>query len=494
MTTQAIDNSSKATEAIHSTILARSDTLSNVFALPTKQSIGSQMPLETLELAIQKALAAKAQIDGFPFLNSQTTSAQARQRNSDHYHEIQERLGGYFFGQDEGLKKGEFLVDGLIPAEGLGFCYGPPGSNKTTMMIDLCVHMAAGSYIWHGRNITPGPVIYFAIEDVSGAFRMARGLAHKHGLTVPPCNLYIPETPLDLKTRACFATLVDAVAAMAAINSSWPRFIVVYTLSDALGGADDSDQKEVKVLLCLAEQIAKKLGIFICFIHHEAKGTGNLRGSGTLKAKAYSVLKVQKDGNARGRKVIVEKLRGGPDGEQFSMILEGYKWVAPNEGELSCASLTISLQNENSSALSPFERWKRRAKGLGGQHQTAVAISAYQAIDRSAQGPESPRSEDGLYFKAVSFDHAYAAYIEYCREHDLTTSGKTEGVAKTEFRKNRNVLPRNTGFLAMAVKVSSPWFGCPNLNLSCAMKRHKPNRWHIGLTFASPSRHSFLMH
>jgi AAA domain len=405
-----------------------------------------QSPLDAateaaLAIKFEVASTARAALNAGNISVTQHVIASDLARNSasvanEVWDEIQGELGGFFFGQVQGLRRSEFIIEGLIPVEGLGFLYGPPGSNKSTLAADIAVHLAANALEWNGKVIKPSPVIFWAMENPRGAFQSVQGLAKKYGLQVGDRAIFVPERPMDLKTAAGFTVLVKAIGRMAQMNGNWPRLIIIDGLSDALGGADDSDQKEVKQLLFLAEQLALKLGVFFLFIHHEAKGTGTLRGSGTLKAKAYSVLRVEMEGELPARQVVVEKLRGAANGEKFKMTRGVFEWEDAREGQLSCAAVEFEFTPPDFRDRTPEQRYKSRLQGLSGK-QKAICTVVYDTLSaRQGIGIASPTDRDGQQYKAMTFDEAFTLYREFCERNQIGAAlTGTHGAQRSDLRK-----------------------------------------------------------
>ena len=61
----------------------------------------------------------------------------------------------------------EWLVDGLVPAEGLSVFFGGPGSFKSFVVGSLALRGAAG-VPWFGHATKPGFVVYVAAEGKAG--------------------------------------------------------------------------------------------------------------------------------------------------------------------------------------------------------------------------------------------------------------------------------------------------------------------------------------
>jgi hypothetical protein len=58
----------------------------------------------------------------------------------------------------------QWLVKGVLPAQGLAAIYGAPGSGKTFLSLDLAIAVCSGLPGWFGRQLTKRPVVYLALE------------------------------------------------------------------------------------------------------------------------------------------------------------------------------------------------------------------------------------------------------------------------------------------------------------------------------------------
>src|SRR5690349_15938873 len=102
----------------------------------------------------------------------------------------------------------EYLIKGLIPADGITVVWGAPKSHKSFFTFDVAMRVALG---WHyrGRKVQQASVVYCAFEGQSGfnkrvaAFRQ-RFLADYQA----PVPFYLQPLRLDLVRHA--GDLIDA--------------------------------------------------------------------------------------------------------------------------------------------------------------------------------------------------------------------------------------------------------------------------------------------
>src|SRR2546421_3520366 len=60
-----------------------------------------------------------------------------------------------------------YLVQGLLPREGLAVLYGPPKCGKSFWVFDVAMHIALG-WDYRGRRVEQGSVVYVACEGDRG--------------------------------------------------------------------------------------------------------------------------------------------------------------------------------------------------------------------------------------------------------------------------------------------------------------------------------------
>jgi len=232
----------------------------------------------------------------------------------------------------------EWLIDGLIPRDGLATLYGPPGAGKSFAALDMAASVAAGRP-WHGKPVEGGPVLYIAGEGVGGlnsrlkALRAARGWYER-------LPLYTLPQAVDFPSQASVERLLATVNAIGA-----PRFalVIVDTVARMMAGADENDASVMSGFVAACDAIKRACGGALLALHHSNKGRGDMRGSSALlggvdtsikAAQAYGptlelTVEKQKDGDASeplrfrmrsaaiigGASVVLERVADAPQGK-----------------------------------------------------------------------------------------------------------------------------------------------------------------------------------
>src|SRR6266542_4596036 len=73
----------------------------------------------------------------------------------------------------------EYLVPGLIPAEGFGVVWGPPKHGKSFWIFDLLMHVALG-WLYRDREVQLRLVVYCAFEGAKGFKKRAAAFRNRY--------------------------------------------------------------------------------------------------------------------------------------------------------------------------------------------------------------------------------------------------------------------------------------------------------------------------
>lgn len=223
-----------------------------------------------------------------------------------------------------------WLVNKLIPANGLAVMYGKPGTYKSFVAIYLSAHVAAGLPTLSGRTTQQGDVVYIAAEGRGGLHQRWAALRSRYEIP-NETPLYFVEASLDLReSNQDFLDLVAAIQQRSAV----PRLIVIDTLARTFGGGDENDASEMSQFIGTIGALQDQFGCAVMAIHHSGKDESRgMRGSSALLGAADVVLFLSRDMEAEGGNIFVQKMKDGEDGisEQFSAT----PWTDPDDPEVT---------------------------------------------------------------------------------------------------------------------------------------------------------------
>lgn len=210
-----------------------------------------------------------------------------------------------------------WLIDQVIGAGDLGMIFGPAGSKKTFLTIDLSLSASLGRQ-WARRFDIPRPlnVTYCAGEGLSGL--PSRFMA--------AVNYYNPAWPINnFQFFELMPQLFDAgdniakftaerLAHQAAGVEQPIDLLILDTLHSAIVGAEENSSKDTGTVLQAIKDAQRALGCAVLLIHHSNKaGTGE-RGSSALRGAMDVMIELELSGTKTVMKCA--KLK---DGQQWKL-------------------------------------------------------------------------------------------------------------------------------------------------------------------------------
>jgi hypothetical protein len=130
------------------------------------------------------------------------------------------------------------LIRGVLPATGLGAMFGPSGSGKSFLVLDLLGAVTTGRD-WFGHAIpNPCKAVYVALEGEAGVSKRVAAFMAKHGRLD---GLRVILSPLDIRLANDRAALVAAIKAEGFSDG----VLVLDTLNRAAAGMDENDSRDM---------------------------------------------------------------------------------------------------------------------------------------------------------------------------------------------------------------------------------------------------------
>lgn len=237
-----------------------------------------------------------------------------------------------------------FLVDGVLPAAGLGVIYGPPAAGKSFLMLDMACCIATGAH-WLGKPTRQGRVVYVAAEGSAGLSQRMSAWKHHQGVTASlpihfitqPANLLTP--PHLVQLLLAFETLPTP-----------PALVIIDTLARSMPGGDENAAKDLGIVVDRADQLKRETGASVMLVHHPAKGSDIERGSGALRGGVDAMLFVKVDDDRRELRCEKAKDWAPFDPIPFSLLPVDDSCVVV-AGEKAESNGGVTLNRENRVAL-----------------------------------------------------------------------------------------------------------------------------------------------
>lgn len=265
-----------------------------------------------------------------------------------------------------------WLVRGVLPAEGLAALYGPSGSGKSFLALDLCAAIAAGAPAWFGHRLSAAPVTYCALEGERGMGKRARAWSTHYRQPLPGRLRFITQG-IDLRQHTDISDLAAAVQAAGGRDG----LVVIDTLNRAAPGADENASKDMGQLIGACKELQRRIGGLVLLVHHTGKdGTRGLRGHSSLYAALDAAVEVTRADNRR--EWFVAKCKDDEDGERHTFLLRVMELdcdehgdpvtsciVAPDEGVAEVYRVKVPQGGNQRIALDALAQPLRESQAFG---------------------------------------------------------------------------------------------------------------------------------
>jgi hypothetical protein len=196
-----------------------------------------------------------------------------------------------------------WMVRGVLPHDGLAALYGPSGSGKSFLVLDVAAAVAGGAYDWFGRRVTQCPVTYCALEGEAGMGKRVNAWSLHNKKPVPACLRFITQ-PFDLLDGGDVADLAKAVQAAGGAGG----LVILDTLNRAAPGADENSSVDMGNIIAAAKRLQNLTGGLVLLVHHTGKDASKgLRGHSSLYAALDGAIEVTRTDSRREWSVAKSK-------------------------------------------------------------------------------------------------------------------------------------------------------------------------------------------
>ena len=220
-------------------------------------------------------------------------------------------------------------VKGILPATGLATIFGPPGSGKSFLALDIAAAIAQGND-WFGFRVKQAPVLYLALEGEGGIPKRVRAWKQYNECNLPDDLCFIVGQEFDLTNESHIKQLAEAIKR--------GSVVIIDTLNRAGGGKDENSSEGMGAMLKGCKQLQKLCEGLIILIHHTGKDeTKGLRGHSSLLAALDAAIEVVRDEDERSWRLTKNKDDADGAAYAFRLTVEMLGYDDDGDPITSCA-------------------------------------------------------------------------------------------------------------------------------------------------------------
>lgn len=301
--------------------------------------------------------------------------------------------------QDEPVK---WLIDGVIPVGAFTALYGPPGSFKSFIALDIAEAIATGR-TWMGNGVSqPGAVLYIAGEGFGGVGARIKA-CKKHHQTQDGAPIYVIRHQLNLRSSTeDFNALMVAIETLVMETGINFKMIIIDTLARAFGGGNENDSSDMGAFISSCgriQQIVQNAALMI--LHHSGKDASKgLRGHSSLLGAVDTELELIRFEDSMKGIITISKQKDGADNERFGFEMVSVELDSP-QGTLQIGEPVTSLAVQ-ASDLVVNEMPKKTGKSNAGSGKNQRL--AMQCLERMVKQHGSAKYIEGLQRHAIKLD------------------------------------------------------------------------------------------
>jgi hypothetical protein len=298
--------------------------------------------------------------------------------------------------QDEPV---EWLIESVIPAGSFTALYGPPGSFKSFIALDIAEAIATGRS-WMGKEVKQtGAVLYLAGEGFGGIG--ARIKACKlHHQTEDGAPIYIVRHQLNLRSSAeDFNALMLAVVHLVEQTGMEFTLAIVDTLARAFGGGNENSSEDMGAFITAMGKVQEFLNCALMVLHHSGKDAAKgLRGHSSLLGAVDTELELLRFDEQMKGVLTISKQKDGADNERFGFEMVEVE-IRPAGLGLSEAVVSLAVQASDSAVNEQPKKAGKSNAGSGKNQRLAM-----QCLERMVKEHGAAKYIEGLQRHAIKLE------------------------------------------------------------------------------------------
>lgn len=228
-----------------------------------------------------------------------------------------------------------WIIKHVLPKADLGVLYGPSGSGKSFIALDMAISVARGAP-WRGKKVKQGRVLLIAAEGGGGVPQRLRAYGQHHDVDLSSIPLGIIHAAPNLLVEDDVAELVKAI-----ISAGSGDLIIIDTFAQTTPGANENSGEDMGKALRNARAIRDATGSMVLLVHHSGKDAARgARGWSGIKAAADVEFEVIRPEEGDIRTLRVSKQKDGADDLAWGFKLESVM-IGLDEDDEEITSLVV---------------------------------------------------------------------------------------------------------------------------------------------------------
>lgn len=246
--------------------------------------------------------------------------------------------------QDEPV---EWLIHGILPSKSFSALFGPPGSFKSFIALDMAEAIATGRP-WMGNEVEQqGAVLYICGEGFGGMGARIKACQIHHS-TPKGAPIYVIRHQLNLRSSAeDFNALMMAVVQLVETTGIEFQLLIIDTLARAFGGGNENDSDAMGSFITSMGKIQEFLACALMVLHHSGKDLAKgLRGHSSLLGAVDTQLEILRfEDQAKGI-ISLTKQKDGQDGIRIGFEMTEVEISSSSLGFDPVVSLAVQASDE----------------------------------------------------------------------------------------------------------------------------------------------------
>lgn len=184
----------------------------------------------------------------------------------------------------------EYVIDEVVAEQTVITVYGPSGSLKSFVAIDIGMCVAHG-LPWHGKDVKQGDVVYVTGEGTGQIGHRLDAWDEANGTAGFDAPFHLLPVGVPISDPAWVSSLIADIQE-AGIN---PVMVWLDTLARTFGQGDENSQKDMNAFISGCDRLRDTFSCVVGIVHHTGKdGDRGLRGSSALYAAMDTVIKTDR--------------------------------------------------------------------------------------------------------------------------------------------------------------------------------------------------------